>query len=152
MRQCWLSGSHFSMSPWKDLIRYVCFLGKNKDNKKVLLRSKCSLCWWGLGGGRGGVGGGVPHPVMVGGGTPYSHGGGYPPTIQTWPGGYPRYLPPPSRPGMGYPPSSRPGMGYPPTIQTWNGVPPTIQTWLGYLPPPPPSRSDRGTSPRRGVE
>ena len=64
------------------------------------------------------------------GGTPSSHGGGYP--------GYP----PPSRPGqerLEYP-------GYLPTIKTlmrgtW--VPPTIKTWLGY---PPPSRPDWGTS------
>ena len=73
-----------------------------------------------LGGGLAGV----PHPVMVGeGGTPSSHGRGYP-----------RY-PPPSRPGIGYPPPPfRPRIGYlphhpdlgwgTPHHQTWDGVPP----------------------------
>ena len=74
--------------------------------------------WWG----------GVPHPVMVVGGYPIQSwwwGPQVPPTIQIWPGGYPRYSPP-SRPGMWYPP---------PTIQTWDGVPPpTIQTWDGVPP------------------
>ena len=98
------------------------------------------------------------------GGTPFSPGrGGYPhhpdlawvpptiqtwlrylPTIQTWPGGYSRFLP--HHPDLaGVPPS---------TIQTWpggypryphhpdlTGVPPTIQTWLWY---PPPCRSGLG--------
>ena len=84
---------------------------------------------------------GVPHSVMVG-GTPFSHGVGYP--IQSWwwwgtlgtlhhpdlaLGGTPT----PSRPGWGYPPPSRPGWGTPhhPDLA---GVPPTIQTWLGYPP------------------
>ena len=62
-------------------------------------------------------GGGIPHPVMMVGGTPSSHGGGGgtpsshvgggypspPTTIQVCPGGYPGY-PPPSRPGTRYPP------------------------------------------------
>ena len=63
-------------------------------------RTKYSLCWCVCVGGAGG--------------TPSTHGGGYP-----------------SRPGQGgYPIQSWPG-GYP--IQSWWGVPPTSQTWPGGL-------------------
>ena len=77
---------------------------------------------------------GVPHQVM---GVPQ-----VPPTIQTWlggtpsshGGGYPRY-PLPSRPMKGYPPPHHPDLGWgtphhpdlrwgTPTIQTWDRVPP----------------------------
>ena len=101
--------------------------------------------WWG-----------VSHPVMA------------PPTIQTWPGGYPRY-PPPYRPGQGGtpgtphhpdlgwgtpPPPSDLGWGTPhpdlewgtPTIQTWDGVVPHHQTWDG-LPPPPTIQTWDGVTP-----
>ena len=85
-----------------------------------LPRSKCSLCWWG--------GGGVPHPVMMLGGTPSSHGGGgVPHPVMV--GGYPsrhgqRGYPHHPDLARGYSPPSRPGMGTPPTIQTWDGYPP----------------------------
>ena len=116
-------------------------------------RSKCSLCL---------VGGGVPHPVMMGGN----------PIIQTWPGGTqdtPHHpdlagVPPPFRPGWSTSPPSRPGWGtphhpdlagVPPHHQDLAGVPPTIKTWPGYPYHPdlaggypgylPPSRSGWGT-------
>ena len=84
---------------------------------------------------------GVPHPDLVVGGTP------------SWPGGgYPRYPPPPARPGMGYPPGQT-WYGVPPG-QTWDGVPPPGQTWDGVPPParpgmgyPPPSQTWDGVSP-----
>ena len=104
--------------------------------------------------------GGVPRPRSGwgGGDTPGLDGGGYPiqgldrpkpgwgvpqvpPTIQTWLGGYPGYLPPP-RPGMGYPLPSRPGRDTP--TQNWDGVlprpgmgypPPTHRPGTGYPPP-----------------
>ena len=121
--------------------------GKQNKNKKVLLRERkrhtaCRVASARYAGGGGVVPRpvmvGVPHPVMVGGvthpvmvrGTPSSHGGGgVPPTIQTWPGGYPRYphhsdlarrvpqVPPPMQtfPGgtPGTPAPSRPGWGAP---------------------------------------
>ena len=85
--------------------------------------------------------GGVPHPVLDGGGTPTwtwdgvpqsRSGMGYSPhqldgvplPHWTWEG-----VPSPSRPGMGYPPS-RPGMGVPPTW-TWDGVPPHLDLGWG---------------------
>ena len=68
------------------------------------------------------VGGGRPHPVMVGGGTPGT------PHVQTWLG-YPPPPPsrpgwvthhPPSRPGWGtHPPPSRPGWGTPTPVEVW---------------------------------
>ena len=68
--------------------------------------------------------GGVPHPDLVRGGTPSKPGQGGTATIQTWSGGYPGLPPTPSRPGWGVP---HPDLvrGYPLTIQTWDGVPPT---------------------------
>ena len=90
--------------------------------------------------------GGVPHPVLAGGGYPIpGSGGGYP--IQSWPGGYPiqswlEGVPhpvlareyPPSRPGMGYPPVS--WMGYPPHPRDLGWGNPPI-SWMGYPPPGP---------------
>ena len=127
-------------------------IGGRLHNKKVLLRERKRHTARRVVSAR--YAGGVPHPVMVG-GTPFSHGGGYP--IQSWWGGYPGY-PPPSRPGMGYPhhpdhhqtwdgvPPHHSDLGWvPPTIQTWDGVPPTIQTWDGVTPPP--SRSEMGYPP-----
>ena len=80
-------------------------------------------------------GGGVPHPVMV---------GGYP--IQTWPRwGTPRV--PPHHPDLaGGTPPSRPGMGYP-TGQTWDGVPPYPD--LGWGTPPNPDLRWGTPSPSR---
>ena len=80
--------------------------------------------------------GGLPHPVMMVGGTQSSHG-------------VPR-VPSPSGPGWGVPqvPSTiQTSDGVPPTIQTWDGVPShhpdlgwggplTTQTWDGVTPPP----------------
>ena len=65
--------------------------------------------------------GGVPQPVMVG-STPPRPGQGSTPDIlplQTWSGGYPGY-PPPPRPYWGTPPPpSRPGQGTPPSRPGW---------------------------------
>ena len=142
--------------------------------------------WWWCGGTPSSHGGGtlgMPHHQDLAGGYLSSHGGGWggylgtpnhpdltrgifhpvmvgvpqvPPTIQTWPGGfpiqslggtcitphhpdlagrYPKYPPPPpSRPGMGYPPDLGHGtscywdLGWG-TPQTWNGVhhPPNLE-------------------------
>ena len=86
-------------------------------NKKVLPRERkrhtarriASACYAALSNG----GGGVPHPVMVGG---------------TW-------GTPPSRPDQGGTPSNHGTLGYlgVPPVQTWDGVPPT-QTWDGVPP------------------
>ena len=117
------------------------------------------------------VGGGVPHPVMVG-GTPSSHDGEgyseYPPPsrpgwgtphhpdlarvppIQTWLGYLPNHpdlvwVPPlPSRPGWGTPPLSRAGWGTPP-YPDLAGVPPNHPDLVGVPAPPPTSRPGRGT-------
>ena len=89
-------------------------------------------------------GGGVPHPVMVG-GTSSSHGGGglphtvmvgeYP--IQTWPGGTLGTTHHPDLAGgtLGTPHHSDLARGTlgTPTIHTWDGVPP-MQTWDGVPP------------------
>ena len=92
-------------------------------------------------------GGGLPHPVMVGGDPIQSWLGGYP--IQSWWGvphpvmvGVPHpvmvggTLGTPSRPGQG----GYHGSGVPPTIHTWDGVPPTHRPETGY---PPPTSVDR---------
>ena len=93
------------------------------------LHSKCSLWWWGI--TQSSNGGGIPHPVMMG-GTSSSHGWeGYP--IQSWWGGVP---PIQSWPGMGYPPPSDLGRGTPP---------PPLD--LGQDNPPPPPIVNRQTFP-----
>ena len=94
---------------------------------------------WGEGGtpSRPGQGVGVPHPVLVQGGTPH-------PELE-W--GTPCQLdgipPPQSRPGMEYHPS-RPGMGYPPPHQL-DGDPPCLD--LGWVNPPPSPMVNRQTFP-----
>ena len=104
-------------------------------NKKVLLRERkrftachvASARYAALSNGEG-----VPHPVLVVGGTlptttMQTWSGGVPPTIQTWSWGSPGTPLPPSRPGMGYPPP-RPEMG--------NPLPPTHRPGMRYPPPP----------------
>ena len=92
------------------------------NNKKVLLREH-----------KGHTARRVASARYWGGGTPSSHGWGYPPnhpdlagvppptTIQTWSRGVPQVPPSPSRPGWSYPP---------PPIQTWLGYPPSpVEVW-----------------------
>ena len=79
--------------------------------------------------------------MLVGGGTPSSHGGGG--TLG------PLHHPDLARvsPDLGWGTNPQTWLGYPSTIQTWPGYPPTIQTWPGY---PPPSRPGQGT-PQSGM-
>ena len=119
-------------------------------------------------------GGGVLHPVMVGGthpvmvggtpGTPHHPdlaGGGF--SIQSWWGGYLGY-PPLSRPGQGggtpsshggvprvppHHPDLAGGVLHPVMVGGYPGYPPTIRPWMGYYPPSPTIQTWDGVPPQQ---
>ena len=153
----WIQTLHFSSEGF--LLFYNIFTARVRSTRE-------GTVFTGLDGGGGGyaisgLGWGVPHPGLDGGGYPIPGVGENP--IQVWmvggypiPGGYPSQVwmvrgsqgtPQLGLDGggyPGYPPPSRPGQGTPlgwgtPHHQDlarvpppWDGVPPTIKTWPGY--------------------
>ena len=94
-----------------------------RERKSHTVRRVASARYAALSNG-GGVGGTPPSRPDRGNprvpSTPVRPGWGAPPTVQTWPGGYPGY---PPHPDLGCGTPSRPAMGYPP-VPTLDGVPP----------------------------
>ena len=100
-------------------------------NKKVFLRERKRHTARRVASARYAGGQGVPHPVMVWGGTHPVMWDGVPPHHPDLGWG----TPPPSRRGMGYPPPSDVGWGIPPQSDLGWDTPPTIRPGMGYSPP-----------------